>query len=269
MNRTMLLLALAICCVAPFATAEDGWDLTLGAGVAQSPVYEGSRDYYISPFPTVVVSYTTGDISFSASVLDGLGVTYMDGERGILASVSLSSGPERNSDGYDVLFRHADHSDETGRMLEDTPTVKSIVTTNLTLGVVTPVGLVGAGAGYLPTSAEKTYHGFIGSLFYMLPVPIGERAQVTAIATLEAMDSQYADAWYSLAEDTDSLDAFDADAGLRATQLVVEGGFQVTDQFGVSLLVGEVILLGDAARSPFTEERFQTSVMLQALYCFL
>ncbi len=269
MNRTMVLLILVLGCLGPFASAQDGWSLTLGAGVAQSAVYEGSRDYYLSPFPSVAVGYTTGELSFSASLLDGIGVTYMNGDRGILTSLSVNQGPERNSDGYDVLFRHADHTDETGRMLKDTPTVRSIVTTNLTLGFVTPVGLVGAGAGYQPTSAEKTYHGFLGSLFYMLPVPVGERARITAIATLEAMDSQYAEAWYSLAEDTASLDAFEADAGLRATQLALEGGFQVTDQFGVSLLVGEVILLGDAARSPFTEERFQTSVMLQAFYHFL
>jgi outer membrane scaffolding protein for murein synthesis (MipA/OmpV family) len=269
MGRTLVMLVLIVGCLAPFASAEDGWDLTLGAGIVQSPVYEGSGDYYLSPVPNVAVSYTTGELSFSASLLEGLGVTYMNGNRGILTSLSVSPGPERNSEGYDLLFRHVEHTSRTSRLLEDTPTVRGIVTTNLTLGFVTPVGLVGAGAGYLPTSAEKTYHGFLGSLFYMLPVPLGERVQVTAVATLEAMDLQYADAWYTVAEDTGSLDAFDADAGLRATQVALEGSFQMTDQFGVSLLVGEVILLGDAARSPYTEEQTQTTLMLQAFYHFL
>jgi outer membrane scaffolding protein for murein synthesis (MipA/OmpV family) len=223
MSRTMVLLVLILGCLAPFASAEDGWDLTLGAGVVQSPVYEGSGDYYLSPLPNLAVSYTTGEVSFSASLLEGLGVTYVDGDRGVLTSLNVSPGPERNSEGYDLLFRQIEHTDETSELLEDTPTVKGIVTTSLTLGFVTPVGLLGANAGYLPTSADKTYHGFLGSLFYMLPVPLGERVRVTAIATLEAMDSQYADAWYTLADDTGSLDAFDADAGLRATQLALEG----------------------------------------------
>lgn len=269
MSRILVLLVLIAGCLAPFASAEDGWDLTVGAGVVQSPVYEGAGDYYISPLPNVAVSYTAGTVSVSASILEGLGVTYMDEDRGILTSLSVSPGPERTSEGYDLLFRHVDHTTKTSRILEDTPAVKGIVTTNFTLGFITPVGLVGAGAGYLPTSAETTYHGFLGSLFYMLPVPVGERIQVTAMATLEAMDSQYADAWYTLAEDTSSLDAFEADAGLRATQLAVEGSFRITEQFGVSLLVGEVILLGDAARSPYTEEQYQTSLMLQTFYHFL
>lgn len=268
MNRTLVLLVLVIGCLAPFASAEDGWDLTLGAGIVQSPVYEGSRDYYLSPFPTVAVSYTTGEVSFSASLIEGLGVTYANSDRGVLTSLSVSPGSERSRDGYDLLFRHADHTRETSRLLEGTPTAKGIVTTNFTLGFVTPVGLVGTGVGYVPTSTGKTYHGFLGSLFYMLPVPLGERVRITAIATLEAMDSQYADAWYTLAQDTGSLDAFDADAGLRATQLALEGSLRITDQFGVSLLAGEVILLGDAARSPFTETQFQTSLMLQAFYSF-
>ncbi|MFP4206420.1 MAG: MipA/OmpV family protein [Spirochaetaceae bacterium] len=207
MNRTLMLLVLIAGCRAPFATAQDGWDLSLGAGVAQSPVYEG---------------------------LDGLGVTYIHEGRGILAGVAVSPGAERDSEGYSFVVTQVDHDKRTRELLEDTPTVRTVVAADATLGVLTPVGLLGTTVGYRPSVVEytrasggdgtdATYRAFVGSLFYMIGMPVTERLSVMAVLSLELMDDDYADAWFSVEEPTASLDTFEAEAGLRATQLALEG----------------------------------------------
>ncbi len=280
MNRTLMLLVLIAGCCAPFAAAQDGWDLSVGAGVAQTPVYEGSESYFMSPFPAVDVSYTTGGVSISASILDGLGVSYMHEGLGIFGSVSVNFGEERDSEGYSFLATQVDHDKRTRKLLEDTPTVRTVVAADATLGVLTPVGVLGTTIGYRPSVVEyngasgpsggggtdTTYQAFVGSLFYLIGMPVTERLSVMAVLSLELMDADYADAWFTVEEPTASLDAFEAEAGLRAAQLAIEGSYMFADHFGLSLTAGEMVMLGDAADSPYTRGQFQTVVMLEAFY---
>jgi outer membrane scaffolding protein for murein synthesis (MipA/OmpV family) len=268
MKRNLLLLTLMAGCASRFLAAEDGWGVSLGAGLVRSPVYEGSGDYYISPVPDVNVGYTTGGLSFSASLLNGLGISCMHSESGFLANINVAQGPERDSEVYTPLIDEVEHSGDTQRLLEDTPTARSPVSTELTVGTATPVGLVGMTIGYRPTVVEKTYHAFVATVFYMIGLPLSDRLTLSAFTSLDGMDGRYAEAWYSLEEDTPSLDAFDAKGGLRAAQLAIEGSYMVRDRLGISLLARGLILLGDAAQSPYTETRFQTDAMLRAFYQF-
>jgi outer membrane scaffolding protein for murein synthesis (MipA/OmpV family) len=259
---------------ASVACAEDGFEMSIGAGVVGAPVYEGAREYYATPIPSVDLSWTRGGFSLSASVLDGLGVSYLHGGSGVLCSATLNSGETRSREEYAPLFSPVEHSRRTQRMLEGTPDASGLLAADATSGVITPVGLVGATAGYRPTTLDypaggaddETLHGFLYSVFYMLPLPLGDRGQVTAIALLEAMDGRYAEAWYSLDRTTTELDAFDAAGGLHRAQLVIEATGMITPRLGVSLLAAERALLADAAESPYTERRFQTTVMLTSFY---
>jgi outer membrane scaffolding protein for murein synthesis (MipA/OmpV family) len=254
--------------------AEDGFEMSVGAGVVGAPVYEGAREYYATPIPTIDLSWSRGGLSLSASILDGLGVTYFHGGSGILLGASLNSGETRAHDRYSPLVTEVDHSSRTQRRLAATPDAAGILAADATAGMITPVGLVGAVAGYRPTAldypgdsaSDETLNGFLYSAFYMLPLPLGDRGELTAIAALEAMDGRYAEAWYSLDEDTAELDAFDAEAGLHRAQVVIEATAMITGRLGVSLLAAERLLLGDAARSPYTERRFQTTLVLSSFY---
>jgi outer membrane scaffolding protein for murein synthesis (MipA/OmpV family) len=254
--------------------AENGWEVELGAGILRSPVYAGSDDWYVAPIPGFEVAYSTGRLSFSASLLDGLGATYVDERYGLLASVGINFGEERDSEEYSLVVVPTDHSERAGRLLEGTPTVRGLLKADLTLGALTPIGLVGAALGYRPTTVdygdgqERTYNGFLYSLFYVVGMPLGERLDFSALVSLEAMDRRYADAWYSLEEETAALEAFGAGAGLHAVSLAVEGNYALSRRIGMSLLAGETLLLSDAARSPYTVQRFQTQLVLEALYRF-
>jgi hypothetical protein len=234
----------------------------------------------MSPFPSVDVSYTTGGLSISASILDGLGVSYMHEGRGVLGSVSVNFGAERDSEGYSFLATNVDHDRRTRELLEDTPAVRTVVAADATLGVLTPVGVLGTTVGYRPSVVEysgasgpsggggtdATYQAFVGSLFYMIGMPLTERLSVMAVLSLELMDADYADAWFSVEEPTASLDTFEAEAGLRAAQLALEGSYMFAEHFGLALTAGEMVMLGDAAASPYTRGQFQTVAMLEAFY---
>jgi len=268
MNRRWILLGLVAALTAPFAAADDGWAFSFGGGVLHEPVYEGSADTYRTPVPAARVEYTAGALSLSASLLDGLGVSYIHERSGVLGSIGVVPGPERNPDGYAPLFTEIDHSAETRRLLAGTPTVRSPVEADLMVGAVTPVGVVGATLGYRPIRGDRNEEAFVGSALYMIPVPVTDRFAVMGLVGVEVMDGAYADAWYGLEEDTAALRAYDPAAGLRAAQLVLELTYRITERLGVSLLGRELVLLGDAAKSPFTERRFQTTAFLQAYYTF-
>lgn len=267
MKKLFLLILLAVP-AAPCLAAEEGWDFSLGAGLLVAPVYEGSGDTCVSPLPRLSISYSTGSLSFSASLLDGLGISYLHGGSGILASLKVAPGPGRDSEGYSTLLTKAAHSDGTQRLLEGTPAARGVVSTDLTLGALTAVGLFGVTVGYRPTQVGQTYHAFTGAVIYMIELNLTDRLSLSALASLEAMDARYAEAWYSLAEDTPALTAFDARAGLRAAQLAVEASAMISGRIGLSLLARELVLLGDAAESPYTEKRLQAAAVLQAFYEF-
>lgn len=274
--RTMMTAALVALLAATAAYAEDGWELSLGAGVVGEPVYEGAHDYYATPIPTANLSWTSGGLSLSASILDGLGVTYVHEPTRLLAMASLNSGASRERDGYSLVVVPVEHTARTERLLEGTPDATGILAADATLGYITPVGLVGATAGYRPTRLEypagngsdETHHGFLYSLLYMIGLPLTDRIEVSTIALLEAMDGRYADAWYTVETDTAALEEFDAQPGLLRTRFVLDSTAMISERFGISLMAAQTVLLGDAARSPYTERQFQTSVILSSFYSF-
>jgi outer membrane scaffolding protein for murein synthesis (MipA/OmpV family) len=274
-KRWILAAAVTVLAVATTADAEEGWDFTLGAGVVGAPVYEGARDYYASPIPLIDLSWSTDTFSLSASLLDGLGAMYMHQQSGVIASLALNTGASRESDTYYRFVVPVKHSSHTQRLLEGTPDATGVLAADATLGYVTPVGLVGATAGYRPTNLDSpggdddtTYHAFLYSLLYFAAVPLGNGVEVSLAAQFELMDRSYARSWYAVKTPTPSLEAFNASAGLHRAQLVTEATGMLSDRVGLTLLAAEGVLLGDAGRSPYTERRFQTLVVLSSFYRF-
>lgn len=271
----MIMIAAAV--VLPFAAvaqAEEGWNVRVGGGVAGSAVYEGSDEYFATPLPVADVSWRRGGFTVSASLLGGVGATYLDEEHGVLVSATVGMGGTRSATEHGVLFVPVEHAPETRELLEGTPDVTGRIAADVTLGYVTPVGLIAATAGYRPTSldypagaaGDEMLHGSVYSLVYMVGLPVTERIGISATAVIEAIDRRYADAWYSLGADTPSLQAFDAQAGLRNAGVALEGTAMLGRRLGVSLMASEAVLLGAAARSPYTRQAFQTTVMLTSFY---
>jgi hypothetical protein len=255
--------------------AEDGWSLRVGAGAAAAAVYEGSDEYAAAPVPSVDVGWTRGPVSIGAST-GGLGITCFQPDVGVLAGATVGLGQSRTRTLTATPLSPTTYSRRTERFLEDTPNVTGIAAADATLGYLTPVGIVAATVGYRPTLVEFTtagrsdelYHAFLYSIFYYIGAPITEKLSIDAIVLVDAMDDRYAEAWYSLPDDTARLDSYDASAGLRSVQFVLEGSFAITEHLGASLMIGNTYLLGDAANAPFTRERLQSAVVIASFYEF-
>ncbi len=272
--RIGVLALILLSCPAAMALAEDGWDVTLGAGVYRSAVYTGSDDYYYAPIPIVHTAYTQGDVSFALSVLDGLSVSYASGDTGLTGSLALTYGQERDSEEYSILGIAKDHSERTRRLLEDTPTATAALSAKALLGYRTRLGTLGAAVEFYPTTVEYDgrddvdYAGFLYGLSYAIERPLTEKLSFTVMAAVEFMDQEYADAWYTVEQPTQALDAFAADAGLRDAKFSLQLTRMFSPHAGVSLVGAGTILLQDAKNSPYTVENFQPTMMFYTFYHF-
>lgn len=258
------------------AQGENGWDLMAGGGIYRDNVYPGSNDYYVVPIPMARVSYGRGDFSSYLSVLNGLGVSWLDEEAGLSISTSVRYGEERDSEQYSLLGIMKDHSDRTKRLLADTPTASAPAVYEATVEYQALRGVIGASISYYPTSLDyklagqedRDYHGLLSSLFYSIDGPVTDKLLFSAMVGVEYMNQGYADAWYTVRYPTAELGAFQADAGFRGANLSLQVTRMFSEKSGVSLLGAATFLVADAGRSPYTVERFQPSTLLFAFYNF-
>jgi len=256
--------------------AAEGLDLSVGGGVYRSDVYPGSNDYFVELVPMARASYGKGEVSFSLSLLDGLGVTYFNQEKGFMGSITMNYGEERDSKEYSVLGSMEDHSERTKRLLLDTPTASAPVVYSATIGYQALKGMIGASIGYYPTSLDyqltgqedADYQGLLYSLFYSIDRLVTEKLFFSAMLGVEYMNQDYADAWYTVRFPTSRLDAFEANAGLRDAMFSLQVSRMFSEKIEVSLLAAGTVFLADAGQSPYTVEKFQPSTLLYAVYNF-
>lgn len=251
-------------------TAQKAWSFAIGGVGMLMNTYPGSDEYDVSIMPEVKLSYTKGYFSFGLSLIDGVGVTYANPEIHLLTSLTFYLGSERDSETYTAGFIRKDHSARIARRLADTPTVSTIAYGEFALGYITPVGIFGASLEYHPTSYEgdssEFYHGILSSAYYLLSFPVTDRLTVTGKFSVDFMDARYAEAWYSLPEDTVELDAFKAEPGIKDIKMYLRMDYLLAKHVGVIVLASDTLLLGDAGRTPLTAERNQLMVGLCAVF---
>jgi outer membrane scaffolding protein for murein synthesis (MipA/OmpV family) len=258
------------------AFAANSWDFMMGGGIYRANTYPGSNDYYVVPVPMARASYGKGNVSYSLSIPDGLGVTWSRQEKGLMGRINMNYGEIRDSEEYSVLGMMEEHSERTKRLLVDTPTAEAPIVYDATIGYQALNGMIGASVGYYPTSVDyqlsgqedRDYQGLVYSLFYSTDRPVNQKLSFSAMLGAEYMNQDYADAWYTVQFPTARLNVFEADAGLRDVMLSVQVTSMFSEKVGISFLGAFTKLLGDAGQSPYTLEKFQSSTLFYAFYNF-
>ncbi len=268
--RTAILLGAALLFAVPAAFAGEGWEFSLGAGGFASSAYPGSDERFLAPVPMAKAAYSSGGFEASASVMEGLGLRYVDMEARVFASLGLNFGEKRGAEEFSAGLFSRRHDAETRSLLEGSPETESLLRAGLKLGWISPVGVVGASLDYHPTRVEGAglEHGLLGSAFWLAPVPLSDRLTVTAMLALEAMDGAYAEAWHSVGAPTAELEAFEARAGLRSCLVFLGLDYAFAERWTASLVAANAFLLADAARSPYTRSRYQPTFALTTAYAF-
>ena len=261
--------AFVVVIMTPAVAAADGWDFLVGAGVASIPVYDGAGDRMIAPIPRVEVTYSRGPLEVIGSLSDGLELSYFSPGSSTVGSVAVREGVTRNPNGYETFFGRRDFEADNRALLAVSGSRRGTVELDATLGVVTSIGVFGTTVGFRPTeSDERDYDGMIYSVLYGRNMPVSWRLNLETAVVLQAMNGNYADAWYSVPESVSPGEEFFADGGLQLTRLVVKGSSLITPHIGLSLQLMEAILLGDARRSPLVEDPAQLAMIAGAFYRF-
>ncbi len=233
----ILLIGIAVLLAAQTLPAQEaGWHFALGGGVGGENVYVGSDDYYIMPLPILKASYAQDNFKYSLSLLEGIEVSYISPNLGLLASVNVNAGETRHSEEYSVLGIPVKHSAKTRKLLEGSPNLKTPLALNVRLAYPSPVGLFGVSLAYHPTAVkynqaglkDETRHGCVYSAQYMIGLPATDRLSVSGLVSVDFMDQNYADTWYTVDRATKSLNAFKADSGLRSSMVAVEIRYQIS-----------------------------------------
>ena len=278
MKRTRILAStLMIVLAAQILHAQQsGWEVSIGAGLGGENVYLGSDDNYITPLPGISASYTSGNINYSLSTLEGLGVTYMNPKLGLMAGVNINAGAARHSEKYKVMGVSVKYSAKTKALLAGSPNLNTPVVVNANLSYLSHVGLFGVSMGIHPTSVkfgqtarkDETRSGKMYSLLYMVGGNATKRLSVSGLLSVDFMDQSYADTWFSVDQPTSSLSAYHADAGMRSSQIALEVKYRISKHVSLSTAAATTVLMGDAKDSPYTAESVQRAVTTQVLYHF-
>jgi outer membrane scaffolding protein for murein synthesis (MipA/OmpV family) len=259
----------------PDATAGDVWNVRVDVAAARESAYPGSDEHQVMGFPGLEITRESGTSTWFVSLpWRGIGVTTVDPGTGLTTTLSANLGTRRSTDEYSVLGIPIELDERTRAFLAGSPTVSTPVTLQAALEYPTRLGVLSASLSYHPTTVEAagsgqtSRNGFLARLQFSRPLLVSSRLAIVGQASVQVMDPAYADAWFSVDQATETLETFDAGAGVRDAQAVVHARYQATERVTVGLLWRSLLLLGDAAASPYTRDRLQETVVLRTSYAF-
>ena len=259
----------------PLLGQQPGWAFTAGVAVGGENVYPGSGDYYLTPLPSMSASYNRGNATYSLSLLEGLGISYVVPKWGLIASANVNAGARRDPESFSVLGITVDHSPTTRALLVGTSDLHTPLVLNTGLFHASPIGLLGLSLGVHRTSVEspqapqqsEVRNGLVYSLVYMAGGQVSERFSLSGLLSLDFMDQTYADTWHTRRQSA-SAGVFEADAGLRSSMVALEAEYRLSERVSLSVVGASTILMADAKASPFTVETVQRTMRTQVLYHF-
>ena len=256
----------------PVEIDEARFSLTLGAGASVQPLFEGSSEYRIAPFPIVAPSFggSDGPRRFEFRALD-------DARIHLLRLGGLSVGPV-------VGYRFGRDEDDAARLaglgdvddgfvlggfvnydVYDTGTERA----GASLAVSTQVSGDPVDNNLFPTLGRD--YGYTADLSAHYATALSDRLTVDARAGLVWADDEYMDTHFGVsaaqsAASLAGLGIYDPDAGIKNVYAKLGMRYDVTENWSVRASAGYSHIVGDAADSPVVENESQFFGSLGAAY---
>lgn len=213
------------------ARAQD--HVVLGAGVAATPAYQGSKDYRVLPIPVIDVKRGW----FFANLRNGIGLEPIDNETVTVGASAVFVQGYRQRDvpqGVDKL------SNSAGVRL---------FTTVRTGGFVATVGAVKVVSG-------GSKGAFVdGSLSY--PIRMSSKVALTPTLAATWADSKYNDRYFGVSAREAALSGLPRStlgAGFKDVSATLTASYRLTDQISISATGGVTRLLGDVKDSALVQK---------------
>jgi len=244
-------------------TVFDGDWISLGAGVAYSPSYEGSDDYVVSALPIVQGSFAGIGIDPRPG---GLALDFIPDEDG---AVAFNAGIA----GRVVGNRASDIEDPVVELLGELDTAIEV---GPTVGVSFPALLNPYDSLSFNVDARwdvaGAHRGMVvaPSVTYFTPLSRGIATSLTL--STNRVDDDYADYYYSISPAqslASGLPAFAAHGGFKDIGVTLFSGFDLDGDatnggLAIAVIAGHSWLLGDAKRTPLTSNRGDSGQWLLA-----
>jgi MipA family protein len=258
--RSELALLVALACFLPGdALAQDdlghkAWDVTLGAGVALLPTYQGSDRYYVAPVP--LVSLTWRDtVSLTTQ---GLSAYWHDGGLKIGGGLTYDGG---RTQGSRFLFP----GDSRLNGLGDVPAALGLrAFGSYELGPVT------LNASVLKLTAPGN-DGVLANVGLAAPVQLGERTKLTGSVSATWADQSYMQTYFGVTptQSANSVYApFQAGAGIKDLSVGLGVSHRLDRHWILSADTRVLFLTGDAASSPITRSTVNAVLITGVAYHF-
>jgi outer membrane scaffolding protein for murein synthesis (MipA/OmpV family) len=237
-----------------FEPTVPDWQVELGVGAQYAPVFDGLTRYQIQPGPVIDIRYK--DIAF-VSTGEGVGFNLFSFRHirfGAAVTYDLGRSP------------HLDGTDLSG------------------LGTIHPAPEIKIFAGYalakafplvIRVDARKQLgatNGYIGDAGAYLPMPGSSQTFAWFVGpTVTLADSRYMNAYFGISQAQAAhtkYPRYKASAGFKSAGLGVSADYFVTPHIIVSANGAFDRLLGSAANSPLTRDKYQAVGSLALLYKF-
>ena len=245
----------------------------LGAGVGVQPVYEGSDEYRVFPFP--ILSYDSGvdgPRRFEFRALDDIRLHALRaGGFSVGPIVGYSFG--REEDEADILDGLGDV--EGGIVVGGFAAYEFMATPTASYGIDVGISTQVSGDIFEDEPFEDDFdYGYEIDFGVSGEFDLTPRLNLAARAGAIYASDEYMETYFGInaaqaAAATDpSITAFDADGGIKNAYINFNAAFDATDTIQLRAGVGYSRLVGDAEDSPVTVEPNQFQGSLGAAYRF-
>ena len=239
-----------------------GWSGGVLLGAARAPLFEGSRDSRSQPVLGAEITYRSASLGSVAMGSRGVQWTLVQRPE-FSAGVGLATDPGRvdNGDRKLTAMGYRPGSDSLRGMgeIRATPVVSAFGSYTL-LGDLAHTAAVRRATG--------SHQGSQLDLGLRLPWKIGRHATLSIIPGATWADRRSMQAFFGVtpAQAASGYAVFDAGAGLKSSQLVLDFDMALSRYWYINAVLQAKRLQGDAADSPIVQKTRQTSGMLVARY---
>jgi outer membrane scaffolding protein for murein synthesis (MipA/OmpV family) len=230
------------------------WQVELGAGGQYAPAFDGLKRYQIQPGPVFDIRYK--DIAF-ASVGEGLGVNLFSFRHiSVGGAISYDLGRSPHVDGEALTGLGTIHPAPEAKVFATTALAESFPLT-------------------IRVDARKQLgatNGYIGDVGAYLPMP-GSSAKFAWFVgpTVTLADNRYMNGYFGVSKTQAAAThykRFEAYGGFKSAGLGLSAVYFITPHTLVDVSGAFDRLLGSAAESPITQDKYEGVVSVSALYKF-
>lgn len=229
---------------------DDNWKFELGAGVMYGPKYEGSDNYTVLPFPNASLEYKNG--LFFADGGNGIGSYFLQGENyKVGASLGMAMGRDEDDDEDNLLGMGDIDTSAAGNLMGE-----------YDFGSIKLSGKLTKGNADYGMTAEAD----IGTTF-----SVSEKLMVMGKIGTKWADEDHMNTYFGVSPTQAARSGYagyEAESGIQSVGVSVGAFYNMTGSWDVMLMVNGDQLLGDAADSPITKQKFQPMVLVGMSYKF-